>query len=51
MEFYCMKHREFRNWTALANFGKVYLGAQMELEGVLRLETCLRELIETLELI
>ena len=34
MEFYCMKHKDFHNWTALANFGKTYLGAQMELEGV-----------------
>ena len=29
----------------------LYLGAQMELEGVLRLQSCLLDAIETLELI
>ena len=35
MKSYCMKHRDFLNWTPLVNFGKTYLGAQMELEGML----------------
>ena len=51
MKSHCMKHRDFLNWTAPAKFGKTYLGAQMELEGVLRLKTRLRELIGTLELV
>ena len=42
---------DFHEKQAVADFERLYLGAQMELEGVLRLKTCLRELIGTQELI
>ena len=42
---------DFHENQAVADFERLYLGAQMELEGVLRLKTCLRELIGTQELI
>ena len=35
MKSYCMEHRDFTNWTAIVDFEELYLGPQMELEGML----------------
>ena len=37
MKSYCMKHRDFIDLTVIVDFEELYLGAQMELDGVLGL--------------
>jgi len=37
MKSYCMNDRDFSDLTVIVDFEELYLGAQMELEGVLGL--------------